>query len=221
MILDVRDYYQLYKISKLIDSGEFKEIDFTAQTFFQYLIDNFDRDKIKVFVNVENKEVNGFVICSLSQDVVTQRPEVFIDLAWVKKGTDGKIGEELLKKVEDYTKSLKLSRVSGFTLRGQEGAMFKKYGFKRYSTIMVKDLTETPQIGEKGLEIAPEGDKSLVKEVRSHKETCKRYYEKHKKTLRQKRRERYRMNKNKESMNKIDSMNKGGNDAEQKEEDRT
>jgi len=213
LILDVRNYYQLYKISQLINLGDFKDIDFTAQTFFQYLIDNFDRDKIKVFVNVENKEINGFVICSLSQDVVTQRPEVFIDLVWVKKGIDGNIGDDLLKKVEDYTKSLKLSRISGFTLRGEEGAMFRKYGFRPYSTIMVKDLTEAPQNAEKGAEMGLQDTKSYFEASKSHKDVCKRYYEKHKKTLRQKRRKRYRMNKSKESLN--NNMNKGGKDAEQ------
>ena len=34
----------------------------------------------------KKKEINGFVISSLSQDVVMGRPEVFIELAWVKKG---------------------------------------------------------------------------------------------------------------------------------------
>lgn len=198
MIFHIIDYYQLYKLSRLIDLGEFKEIDFTANTFFQYLIDNFDKDKIKVFVNVENKEINGFVICSLSQDVVTQRPEVFIDLAWTKKGTNGKIGEELLGKVEDYARGLKLSRISGFTLRGQEGAIFKKYGFRRYSTIMVKDLKDTakrPQDRQKEPKTRLQGDNNASKGITSHKQVCKAYYERNKKKLLQKRKERYSMNK--------------------------
>ena len=149
MIYNVIDYHLLYKLSRLIDLGEFKGIQFTAATFWHYLMDRFDTDKIKVFVSVENKEINGFVICSLSQDVVTESPEVFIDLAWIKKGTNGRVGDGLLKKTEEYTRSLNLSRISGFTLRGQEKAMFKKFGFRRYSTIMVKDLSndkkELPQ----------------------------------------------------------------------------
>lgn len=208
MIYDVIDYFQLYKLSRLIDLGEFKEIDFTANTFFQYLIDNFDKDKIKVFVNVENKEINGFAICSLSQDVVTQRPEVFIDLAWTKKGTNGKIGEELLGKVEDYARGLKLSRVSGFTLRGQEKAIFAKYGFRPYSIIMVKDLkqlTDGLQNDDKGAKTSLQRDKSAHKgiatthkqKVRGHQRVCKEYYEKNKEKILQRRKELYHMNKKK------------------------
>lgn len=149
MIYNVIDYHLLFKLSRLIDLGEFKGIQFTAATFFHYLMDRFDTDKIKVFVSVENKEINGFVICSVSRDVVTERPEVFIDLAWTKKGTNGNVGAGLLKKAEEYTLSLNLSRISGFTLRGQERGMFKKYGFTKYSTIMVKDLKEETNVKQK------------------------------------------------------------------------
>ena len=222
MIYNVIDYFQLYKLSRLIDSGEFKGIDFTAQTFFQYLIDNFDQDKIKVFVNVEKKEINGFAICSLSQDVVTRRPEVFIDLAWIKKGTDGRIGEDLLEKVEDYARSLKLSRISGFTLREQEGAMFKKYGFRRYSTIMVKDLKQVssePQNAQKEAKTSLQTEKkahkkiaaatksrSFKQRIRSHQRVCKEYYERNKEKIKQRQKERYIKKKYEESLNK--SMNK-------------
>lgn len=216
MIFHVIDYHQLYKLSRLIDLGEFKGIDFTAETFFHYLIDRFDKDRIKVFVNVENKEINGFVICSLSQDVVTERPEVFIDLAWVKKGLDGKVGEELLKKVEDYTRKLKLSRISGFTLRGQEGAMFKKYGFRPYSTIMVKDLkaSSRPQNGDKGVKTRLQEDNKAPEAVTtSHKQECREYYAQNREKILQKRKEHYKLKKMKK---------KGAKDnAVKKEEDRT
>lgn len=195
MIFDVRDYYQLYKISRLIDLGEFKDIDFTTQTFFQYLIDRFDKDKIKVFVNIENKEMNGFVICSLSQDVVTQRPEVFIDLSWVKKGTDGNIGKELLQKVEDYARELKLSRISGFTLRDEQVAMFRKYGFSKYSIIMVKNLDGKERIAEVEAEAEPKAEEKLKAKTLSHKEKCKEYYKRNRSKVLQKRKQDYQMKK--------------------------
>lgn len=200
MITETKDYYILYRISRLVDAGIFEGIDFTAQTFFSYLINRADKDKIKVFVNVENKEINGFAICSLSEDVVTQRPEVFIDLAWVKKGVDGKVGKDLLEKIEDYAKSLNLNRISGFTLRGQEDAMFRKYGFRRYSTIMVKDLIRNPHEPQKVKEeirTEPQNNNTSKDPVsmNKHKEVCRAYYKKHRKELLKKRRERYLMKK--------------------------
>lgn len=220
MIFHVIDYRQLYKLSRLIDLGEFKGIDFTAETFFHYLIDRFDADKIKVFVNVENKEINGFVICSLSQDVVTERPEVFIDLAWIKKGTNGKVGEELLEKAEDYTRELNLSRISGFTLRGQEKAMFRKYGFRPYSTIMVKDLKQLSnglQNSDKGAKARLQEDNNVPKVVTtSHKQECKEYYAQNKGKILQKRKEHYKLKKMKNLQKKEAKDN-----AIKKEEDRT
>jgi len=219
LIYNVIDYHQLYKLSRLIDLGEFKGIDFTAETFFHYLIDRFDKDRIKVFVNVENKEINGFAICSLSQDVVTERPEVFIDLAWIKKGTNGKVGEELLEKVEDYTRKLNLSRISGFTLRGQEKAMFGKYGFRRYSTIMVKDLKQVPdglQNDDKEVKIRLQKDNNASKEFTSRKQKNIEYYAKNRQKILQKRKEHYKLKK----MKNLQKKEAKDNDIK-KEEDRT
>lgn len=205
MIFPVIDYHQLYKLSRLIDMGEFKDIDFTAETFFHYLIDRFDVDRVKVFVSSENREINGFVICSLSEDVVTQRPEVFIDLAWVKRGSDGKIGQELLKKVEEYARALKLNRISGFTLRGQEGAMFKKYGFRKYSVIMVKDL---------------DGKDTKAEPMKMTKvEKNRLYYQKNRDRIIQRSKKHYELKKLKNS-EKAEKREESSN-AEQKEEDRT
>ena len=206
MIYNVIDYFQLYKISQLIDSGEFKDIEFTANTFFHYLIDNFDKDRIQVFVNVEDKEIDGFVICSLSQDVVTQRNEVFIDLTWIKKGTDGNIGKELLEKVEDYARKLNLTRISGFTLRGEQKAMFAKYGFRPYSTIMVKDLNGKERIAEIEAGAEPKSEekseKSEEKRVK-HNEQSRKYYQKHRAGVLQKRKQNYKIKKEEVKKNAV------------------
>lgn len=129
MIVEVKDYNILWRISRLIDKGIFKQIDCNGDDFFRYLIDEFDREKIKVYASVNgNKKMEGFVVCSLSKSLVTNKPEVFIDLAYVDKDADKNIGKELLNKVEDYSRSLGIDKITGYSLKG-ERSMLKKYGF--------------------------------------------------------------------------------------------
>lgn len=139
MIYEVKDYYLLHRISRLIDKGIFKDLNYTADQFFNYLIERFDKDKIKVFASVKNKRIEGFGVCSLNKDLITGKPEVFIDLGWVDKKAERKVAKELLKKIEDYAKSLNISRITGYTKKDLRG-IYKKYGFLKDYIVVYKEL---------------------------------------------------------------------------------
>lgn len=140
MILEVSDYEILWRISQLIDKGCFKYIDYTANEFFKYLLDEWDIGKIKVFVSInDKKEIDGFVICSLIKDIVRKKNQVFIDLAYVDKEAPKETGQELLNRVEDYAKSLNIDEICGYSLKG-ERAMFKKYGFELDYSVFIKRI---------------------------------------------------------------------------------
>lgn len=128
MIIEVNDYEILWRISRLADSGIFKGMDYSSDELFRYLIERFDSDKIKVFASVEGNAIQGFVICSLARGVIKKNPQVFIDLAYTDKKADKSLGLELMNRVEEYAKSLKINEVCGFSLKGERG-MFDKYGF--------------------------------------------------------------------------------------------
>ncbi|MGE4358054.1 MAG: hypothetical protein AB7E08_05860 [Candidatus Omnitrophota bacterium] len=149
-IFEVDNYEVLWRISRLIDKGVFKGLDYTADDFFRYLIENFDKDAIKVFASVNGtNQIEGFVICSLAKNVIRNTPQVFIDLAYIDKKVDKNVGLELLKKIEDYARKLNINEICGFSLKG-ERAVFDKYGFeldykayiKRLDKQEVKDVKE-------------------------------------------------------------------------------
>jgi len=141
MITEVNDYEILWHISRLADSGVFKGLDYNANDLFRYLIERFDSDKIKVFAAIEENNIQGFVICSLARGVIKKTPQVFIDLAYINKKADKSVGPQLMKKIGEYAKSLKINEVCGFSLKGEKG-MFDKYGFTLEYKCYKKDLKE-------------------------------------------------------------------------------
>jgi len=142
VVVEVKDYDILWRISRLVDTGAFGKLGYTADEFFRYLIDNFDQGEIKVFAYIKDKKIVGFVVCSVSENLISGEKEVFIDLAWVDRHADGKVGKDLLKKVEVYTRGLNLKKISGYTTLTKERAILRKYGFKNEAIIMSKVLEE-------------------------------------------------------------------------------
>ncbi len=138
MIVEVKDYYILWKISRLIDKGVFKDIGYTADEFFVYLRDKWDDERIKVFAYIDNGEIKGFAVCSLVRGMVRKVPQVFIDLAYIKKG-EPKIGDKIVERIEKYAKELKVNEITGYSQRG-ERAIFRKYKFDLDYTVYTKKL---------------------------------------------------------------------------------
>ncbi|HDP36815.1 MAG TPA: hypothetical protein ENN27_02940 [Candidatus Atribacteria bacterium] len=141
-IVEITDYALLYRISLLIDRGAFKFIDYDSQSFFRYLIDRFDEDKIKVFASVNGSNtIEGFAICSLTEDIIRKTPQIFIDLAYIAKKADKTVGNELMKKIEDYAKTLKIDEICGFSLKGEK-SMLDRYGFELDYRAYIKKLNK-------------------------------------------------------------------------------
>lgn len=138
MITEVKDYYILYRISRLIDKGLFEGIGYSADDFLKYLMDKTETDKIKVFASIENNKINGFAVCSLAKDIVRDKPQVFIDLAYIEPKSNG-TGALIMKKIEEYARFLKVNELCGYSLRGEK-SMFKKYGFNLDYRVYIKKL---------------------------------------------------------------------------------
>jgi len=147
VVVEVKNYEILWRISRLVDTGVFGKLGYTADDFFHYLIDNFDNEQIKVFAYIDNQKIEGFTICSVSENLISGKLELFIDLAWVDKHAKGDVGKKLLRRVEDYARELKLNKVSGYTTLTKERAILRKYGFKNEAIIMSKILEEEGKNG--------------------------------------------------------------------------
>jgi DNA-binding Lrp family transcriptional regulator len=161
MIKEATDYKLLYRISRLVDSGVFKGIDYTGDEFFRYLIDKFDEDRVKVFVSIKEDKLNkleGFAICSLVKGDIREVPQVLIRLAYVDKKAGKDTGEKLMNKIEAYAGELKVDEVCGYSLRGTK-SMYKRYGFNLDYKCYIKKLEkrEKREKREKKREVNNEG----------------------------------------------------------------
>ncbi len=146
MIIDVKHYETLFRISLLIDKGVFKHIDYTSDQFFKYLLERWDKDQIRVFAAVDKGNILGFAVCSVQENVIRKKPQVFIDLAFVSNDAPKETGIDLMTRIEDFARELKIDEITAFSLKG-ERSMFRKYGFGVDYTAFIK------KIGEKNVEV--------------------------------------------------------------------
>lgn len=159
MIVDVKDYDILYRISRMVGLKEFEKMsDYTADQFFRYLIDRFDSDSIKVFAYTNGKKsLEGVAVCSKTTSVVGDKPQLFIDFAWLDKQMPKEARLKLWEAVEDYARALGTDEVVAYTTLQGRG-LFSTYGFKRDFTAYIK------KIPEKKKETSDEKQEKLVQQ---------------------------------------------------------
>lgn len=139
-IIEVKDYEILYRISRLIDKGEFK-VNYTADDFFRYLIKEIEETKmLKVFASISPEaQMQGFIIVSVTRDLVRDIRSLFIDLAWVEKSAGAEIGPALLERAEDFAREIGITQLVGYSQKGEK-SMLKRYGFDVNYTSYVKPV---------------------------------------------------------------------------------
>lgn len=139
MIIDVKHYETLFRISLLIDKGAFKHIDYTSEQFFKYLLERWEKDQIRVFAAVDKGNILGFAVCSVEENIIRKKARVFIDLAFVDKDAPKDTGTKLMERIEQFAREINTDEITAFSSKG-ERSMFKKYGFELDYHVFIKKI---------------------------------------------------------------------------------
>ncbi len=141
-IVNVTDYELLWKISRMVDTGKIESVNYTADEFFRYLIDNMDARKIQVIVAIEGKDILGFGVYSIHKNIISEKLQAFIDIVYIDPHAPKDCGPKMLDKVEEFARMHKLDEIGCFSKKRERG-MWLKYGFVIDYTVYKKKVGGT------------------------------------------------------------------------------
>jgi len=136
-IYTVTDYDMLWKISRFADKID--GLNYTADEFFKYLIDNSDAHKIEVIASVEGSMMLGFGVYSIHENVISGKRQAFIDLTYIDPKAPKDTGPLMLDKVDEFARKHGLDEIGCYSKKREKG-MWAKYGFVIDYTVYKKQV---------------------------------------------------------------------------------